>query len=371
MIQRKVATILVAFGVIIGVVIGVSGQDRVTPLDVGAPYAPSSEEQSLSALYTSVSDSTVNITVAAGRSGLGTGSGFVIDTDGHIVTNNHVVEQANYIQVTFVDGATVEAELIGRDPGADLAVIKVDPNEPGVTLHPVTFGDSDQAFVGENVMAIGSPFGQNFTLTTGIVSAIDRQLQGDGRFSIPEVIQTDAAINPGNSGGPLMNMAGEVIGVNTAILTESGSGSGVGFSVPANTVRRIVPHLIADGEYKHSFLGISGTSLNPAQRDAMNLPADVNGVMVADVTPQGPAAQAGLQGTNRTINTPLGELPIQGDIITAIDGAPVVQMPDLISYLEANTQPGSTVTLSIWRDGETIDMSVTLEERPAGQELMP
>jgi len=369
MIKRKVATLLVAMGLIAGVVIGVSGRDRVAPLDAGAAYTPSSEEQSLSALYTSVSGSTVNITVSAGGARVGTGSGFVIDSDGHIVTNNHVVEQARYIQVTFVNGTTVEAELVGRDPGADLAVIHVDPTTAGVTLQPVTFGDSDQVFVGEDVMAIGSPFGQNFTLTTGIVSAVDRQLQGDGAFSIPEVIQTDAAINPGNSGGPLMNMAGEVIGVNTAILSDSGSGSGVGFSIPANTVRRIVPYLITDGEYQHSYLGISGTSLTPAQREAMNLSADFKGVMVAAVSPQGPAAQAGLEGTTHAINTPLGELPVQGDIITAIDDVAVVQMPDLISYLEANTQPGSTVTLSVWRNGQTLDLPVTLQERPTSDIL--
>jgi 2-alkenal reductase len=357
-------------GLIVGVVIGVGAQDSVlSPLAASSAYVPNAGEQSLSALYTSVSGSTVNVTVAAGRVGLGTGSGFVIDSAGHIVTNNHVVEQARYIEVTFINGTTVEAELIGRDPGADLAVIKVDPNTPGVVLQPVTFADSDTVFVGEDVIAIGSPFGQNFTLTSGIISAVDRQLQGDGRFSIPEVIQTDAAINPGNSGGPLLNMAGEVLGVNTAILSETGFGSGVGFSIPSNTVRRIVPYLIANGEYEHSFLGITGTSLGAAQREAMNLPADFNGVMISDVTPQGPAAQAGLQGTNNTISTPLGELPVQGDIIIAIDGAPVVQMPDLIGYLEANTQPGSTVTLSIWRDGQTMDMPVTLQERPTSDNL--
>ncbi|MBI5668730.1 MAG: trypsin-like peptidase domain-containing protein [Chloroflexi bacterium] len=328
------------------------------------PYQLNMEELALSQVYQDVVDSTVNITVAGNDAPLGTGSGFVIDTDGHIVTNNHVVEGAASIQVTFVDGRIVEADLVGHDPGSDLAVIKVNPADVGTELDPVEFADSDQVQVGQRVMAIGSPFGENFTLTTGIVSAVGRTIEGSERFVIPRVIQTDAAVNPGNSGGPLLNWGGQVIGVNAAILSASRSGSGVGFAIPSNTVRRVVPYLIQDGEFRHSYLGISGGPLQPAQREAMGLPVDVNGVMVAGVVPGGPAEAAGLRGTEEAVSSPFGDLPINGDIITAINGEPVTQVADLTGYLEANTLPGDTVTLTIWRDGQTQDVLITLQERP-------
>lgn len=328
------------------------------------PYQLNMEELALSQVYQDVVDSTVNIMVAGNRAPLGTGSGFVIDTDGHIVTNNHVVEGAASILVTFVDGRIVEAELVGRDPGSDLAVIKVNPADLSMELDPVEFADSEQVQIGQRVMAIGSPFGENFTLTTGIVSAVGRTIEGTQRFVIPRVIQTDAAINPGNSGGPLLNWGGQVIGVNTAILSASRTGSGVGFAVPSNTVRRVVPYLIQDGEFRHSYLGIQGGELQPAQREELQLPLDITGVMVAAVTPGGPAEEAGLQGTEETISSPFGELPINGDIITAINGEPVTQVADLTAYLEANTQPGDTVTLTIWRGGQTEDVPITLQERP-------
>jgi S1-C subfamily serine protease len=231
----------------------------------------------------------------------------------------------------------------------------------------LAFADSDQAFVGQEVMAIGSPFGagQAFTLTTGVVSGLDRSLQTEDRFSIPELIQTDAAINPGNSGGPLLNDAGQVIGVNSAILSESGSASGVGFAIPSNTVRRIVPYLIERGEYQHSWLGISGNELDSDQREAMNLSDDVHGVMVNDVASYGPAGKAGLQAATRQITTPFGRLYVGGDIITAINDTPIAGMSDLISYLEDNTQPGDNVTLTVLRDGTTKQIDVELTQRPS------
>jgi 2-alkenal reductase len=372
MIKPTVAILIVATALLAGVAIGVVAQeqsDAIAPFGEVIHYAPNQDELELSQVYQSVVGSIVNVTIAANRQGVGNGSGFVIDTDGHIVTNNHVVENADYIDVSFVNGLRVEAELVGRDPGADVAVIKVDPNTPGLTLQPVAFADSDEVFVGQEVLAIGSPFLQDFTLTTGIVSATDRNIDAVDRFTIPKVIQTDAAINPGNSGGPLLNWAGQVIGMNTAILSASGTGSGVGFAVPANTVRRIVPYLIQDGEYRHAYLGITGAPLLPPLREELNLPADFNGVMVGAVIPDGPAAQAGVAGATAQIITPYGRLPVDGDIITAIDGQLVVQMNDLIEYLEANTQPGSTVTLSIWRDGQQMDVPVTLQERPTADIL--
>jgi len=342
-----------------------SGQTHVEldTLPAGASYQPAAHEEQLADAYNNVIDSVVSISVAA-RAGAGTGSGFVIDEAGHIVTNNHVIESANVILVEFADGTQAEAELVGRDPDADVAVIKIDPSVK--TLQPVTFADSEEVFIGQSVMAIGSPFGsqQAFTLTTGIVSGVDRSLQNESRYSMPELIQTDAAINPGNSGGPLFDMAGNVIGVNTAILSGSGSASGVGFAIPSNTVRRIAPYLIELGRYEHSWLGISGMTLAPAQRDAIDLPDTVQGVMVTTVTPGSPAEVAGLRGTDRAIETALGQMPVGGDIITAINGTPVMQMSDLIVTLEDTTLPGDIVTLSVWRDGAPQEIEVRLAARP-------
>lgn len=372
MLKRSLALLIVVV-LLLGVVSPVMMQEQqpvsnlveVPMLPVfEPPYQLNMEELGLSQVYQDIVDSTVNITVTDNNAPLGTGSGFVIDTDGHIVTNNHVVEDAANILVTFVNGQIVQGELVGRDPGSDLAVIRVNPADVGAELDPVELADSTQVQVGQRAMAIGSPFGEDFTLTTGIVSAVERTIEGVSGFVIPEVIQTDAAINPGNSGGPLLNWGGQVIGVNTAILTASQAGSGVGFAVPSNTVRRVVPYLIRDGEFRHSYLGIQGGPLLPAQRETMNLPADFNGVMVAFVTPGGPAEAAGLQAAEETTQSTFGELRINGDIITAINGQPVSQVADLTAYLEANTQPGDTVTLTIWRDGQTQDVPLTLQERP-------
>jgi 2-alkenal reductase len=304
----------------------------------------------------------VNISVLTDNGRAGNGSGFVIDTAGHIVTNGHVVSDARYVEVTFVDGTLLTADVIGIDTDSDLAVIQVEAAE--AILQPVTFADSDQVFVGQQTLAIGSPFGQDFTLTTGIVSAIDRSLVTDSQFSIPELIQTDAAINPGNSGGPLLDRAGNVLGVNTAILSSTQANAGVGFAVPSNAVRRIVPYLIADGKFEHSWLGISGAAVEVAMREAMNLPDGLAGVMVSRVTATGPAGQAGLRGATGFIDTPLRRLPVNGDIITAVDGNPVSQMNDLVAYLDGDTLPGQTVMVTVWRDGQMIELPVTLRERP-------
>ncbi len=368
--KQRFAAVIVAVAFVLGIAVGVvgvqaqGGDSVVTPLPAADTYQPSSGEADLSAVYEQIIPSIVNISVATGRGSFGTGSGFVIDAQGYIVTNNHVVEGADYIEVAFVDNTVLSAELVGRDPDSDLAVIKVDPSR--IALTPVQFADSSDVFIGQEVMAIGSPFGagQAFTLTTGIVSGLDRSLTQANQFSIPELIQTDAAINPGNSGGPLLDRAGRVVGVNTAILSESRSASGVGFAIPSNTVRRIVPYLIADGAFDHSWLGISGTTVSTAQADAMQLPDDVRGVIVSDVVRGGPAESAGLRGSTDAVNTPFGPAVINGDIIAAINGEPIAQMGDLIAYLETRTLPGDTVTLRVWRDGQYIDLSVTLQARP-------
>ncbi len=366
--KRKLSASVLLIALLIAAAVGVwsvQAQDsetaRVATLPAGAAYQPRAEEVNLAQMYQEVTPSVVYVSVAT-RFGGGTGSGFVIDEEGHIVTNNHVVENAQYISVTFVDGTILKAELIGRDPDADLAVIKVDPAK--APLKPVTFADSSEAFVGQQVYAIGNPFGQEFTLTQGIVSALDRSLQNENSFSIPELIQTDAAINPGNSGGPLLDADGRVIGVNTAIMSESRSASGVGFAIPSNTVRRIVPYLIAEGSYAHSWLGIAGATLLPEQREAMELGEDVKGVMVSEVTRGGPAQKAGLSGAQQTITTPFGRLAVGGDIITAVNDRPIEKMSDLITYLEANTLPGDTITLRVLRGTETVEIPVTLQPRP-------
>lgn len=367
MIKRLLTVTVLTVMLTVGIVgiWSVQAQDgdivTLAALPAAPPYEANMVEQSMARLYEQVTPSVVNVSVVEGF-GSGTGTGFVIDEVGHIVTNNHVVEDADYIEVTFVDGTIAEAILVGRDSDSDLAVIKVDPAD--ADLQPIVFADSDRTFIGQQVFAIGSPFGQDFTLTTGIISALERSLQNVDRFSIPELIQTDAAINPGNSGGPLLDWDGNVIGVNTAILSETGSNSGVGFAIPSNTVRRVVPYLIEQGAYDHSWLGIAGLTLRPEQREVMNLASDVRGVMVSDVVAQGPAAQAGLNAATDSIDTPLGRFPVNGDIITAVNDEPIEQMDDLIAYLETRTLPGDQITLQVWRNGQLIDLNVTLEERP-------
>lgn len=296
-----------------------------------------------------------------------TGSGVIIDPSGTILTNEHVVRGAEQIRVELHDGTVFRARLSGTDARSDLAVIQ--PVKPlAKPLAPAMLADSDEVRVGQWALAVGNPFELSNTLTVGVVSARGRSLPARGLNQdvfYGNLIQTDAAINPGNSGGPLFDMAGNVVGVNTAILSQSGTGSGVGFAIPSNTVRRIVPYLIEFGSYEHSWLGISGMTVQPAQREAMNLDSAFKGVMVTLVSPNSPAERGGLRGTDRAINTPLGQIPVNGDIITAIDGQPIEDMNDLIMYLEDGTLPGDTVSLSVWRDGQQREVQVQLGARPS------
>jgi len=317
------------------------------------------EEQLLGNLYERVSPSVVNIAVSNAFGG-GTGSGFVLDTNGHIVTNNHVVEGAEQILVRFADETIVEAELVGADVDSDLAVIRVDV--PTDLLREVRLGDSSTLRVGQRAIAVGNPFGLEQTMTTGIISAPGRVLRQENGFSLPKLIQTDAAINPGNSGGPLLNARGEVIGVNTFIFSRSGSSSGVGFAVPVNTVKRVVPSLIATGRYDDPWLGISGLSITPVVARALELPVE-QGILLQEVVPEGPADRAGLRGSYQQTEIDEGPLPTGGDIIVAIDGVELRDMDDLIVYL-AETTVGQTVTLDILREGERQSVDLILEERP-------
>ena len=318
------------------------------------------EEQLLVNLYERVSFSVVNLAVSTAFGG-GTGSGFVLDTNGHIVTNNHVIEGADQILVRFADETVVEAELVGADVDSDLAVIRVDV--PADLLREVRLGDSSTLRVGQRAIAVGNPFGLEQTMTTGIISALGRVVRQESGFSLPFLIQTDAAINPGNSGGPLLNSRGEVIGVNTFIFSRSGSSSGVGFAVPVNTVKRVVPALIATGRYADPWLGISGLSITPTVAEALALPVE-QGILLQEVVPEGPADRAGLQGNDRQGQFDGAFLPTGGDIIVAIDGLDVRDMDDLIIYL-AETIVGQTVTVDILRDGERQSLNLVLGERPA------
>ena len=299
------------------------------------------------------------------------GSGFVWDTAGHIVTNNHVIDGAAKISVTFSDGSSFDAKLVGADPNTDLAVIQV-TGVPASLLKPVTVGDSSAVKVGELVVAIGNPYGLGNTMTTGIVSAIARSISSSAgnsqggtsaaaSFSIPDVIQTDAAINPGNSGGVLVDMNGDFIGVPSQIESASGSNSGVGFAIPSVIVSRVAPQLISKGAASHSYLGISGTTLSADLVSTLNLTPGQQGILIADVVAGGPADKAGIQGTPVDAS---GNPSAAGDIITRIDGKPVIRFEDMVSYLSGSTQPGQTVTLDVLRGGKTIQVKVTLGIQP-------
>ncbi len=302
----------------------------------------------------------------------GLGSGFVWDAQGNIVTNNHVIDGADQITVTFADGTIVTGKVVGADPDSDLAVVKVDV--PASQLRPVQLGDSTQIKVGQLAIAIGNPFGEQNTMTTGIISAVSRSLpvnkspfaQGP-TFTIPDIIQTDAPINPGNSGGVLLNMQGQVIGVTSAIESGTGSSSGIGFAIPSAMVRKVVPALITTGHFDHPYLGISGTTLTPPLAQAMNLKADQRGALVGTVTQGGPAEKAGLRGSTQQTTINGTRAQVGGDVIVAMNGQPIKSFDDIVAFLARSTQVGQSVTLTMLRDGKQQDVQVTLAARPSSQ----
>jgi 2-alkenal reductase len=342
------------------------------------------------AVYQQNGGSVVNITslaVVTSRRGQqplqqpqGIGSGFFIDTDGRIVTNNHVVQDANQLAVTLQDRTTIPASLIGRDPDNDLAVIQVDPtatDSDGRSIRDrikaATLGDSDQVIIGETAVAIGSPLGLQQTVTEGIVSARrnpgeESQLSG-GQFGqidlLGGAIQTDAAINPGNSGGPLFNAAGQVIGVNSAILSQSGGNEGVGFSIPINVVKRVAPELIQNGRYRHPQVGVSSVALadlSPQAKQQLGLQPTQKGLLVQQVTAG--AQEAGIQAGTRRVTLGNEVIVAGGDIIVAIDGQPVTTGGDLRGWIENMKHPGDVATVTVLRNGSRQDFQVTLTERP-------
>lgn len=300
------------------------------------------------------------------------GSGFVWDKQGHIITNNHVVAGATQIEVSFSDGKTVKASVVGTDPSNDLAVIKV--NMPADQLQPVTLGDSTKVKVGQMVVAIGNPFGEQWTMTSGIVSGLGRTLPAGNsqnangpQYTIPDIIQTDAPINPGNSGGVLLNVQGHVIGVTAAIESSTNSNSGIGFAIPSAIVQKEIPVLIQTGHYDHPYLGISGTTLTPDLAKAMNLNANQKGALVEQVTSGGPADKAGIQGSTRQVQVLGQTVLVGGDVITAVNGQSVNSIDDLIAYLNDKTSVGQTVSLTILRNGKQTNVDVKLGTRPSTQ----
>ena len=320
----------------------------------------SMEAGALTALYQELNPGVVNIRVTTAQGG-GTGSGFLIDDQGHIVTNNHVVAGAQSLLVVYHDGHEAVATLVGTDDDSDIAVIKVEDIPQGV--HPLRVGDSDKVQAGEWVIAIGSPFGLGSTMTLGIVSAKGRTIpSGVTPFSIPEAIQTDAAINPGNSGGPLLNLDGEVIGVNAQIASEVRANAGVGFAIPANVVRRVAPVLIAEGIYEWPWLGVSGGSVGLAVQQANRLPTQ-QGAYIDSVISGGPADQAGLVGSQGTRTVDGHPLPVGGDIVLAIDGVRVDDFNKLLTEI-ASHQPGDRVRLTVLRSGREGTVTVELAGRP-------
>ena len=290
----------------------------------------------------------------------GTGSGFVIDKEGHIVTNNHVVEGADEVEVTLSDGTRVPAEVVGTDPFNDLAVIKI--NVPSAKLYPVELGSSADLRVGQRAIAIGNPFGLDRTLTTGVISSLGRPLEAENGRVIYNVIQTDAAINPGNSGGPLLDSRGRVIGVNTAIRTGA---ENIGFAVPVDTVKRVVPELIEKGRYRHPWLGTLSYSIDPELVQGLRLPVE-KGIMVAQIYRGSPAAKADLRGGNREVTVGNRRILAGGDIIVAINGQPIENHEDLTVYLETETQVGQVVELTIMRGDQEMTIEVELGEVPEG-----
>ena len=320
-----------------------------------------SYDYSLIDIFEKSEESVVQVNVLRGESDGGMGSGFVYSDDGYIITNQHVVRDAQKVTVTFLDGEAYIGDVVGRDRDLDIAVVKVNPSN--TYIQPITIGDSSKLKVGEKIAAIGNPFGLSGSMTSGIVSQIGRLLPQESGYSIPDVIQTDAAINPGNSGGPLINMKGEVVGINTAIQSATGEFSGIGFAVPSNTVKKVVPILIEKGEFSHPWMGISGTDVDPELAEVRGLNSS-KGFLVVSVIEGSPAEQAGLLGVTETKEVDGREFAMDGDIITLIDGKTVRKISDILVHLQREKSIGDEMILSVNRGGEVLELTMILEERP-------
>ena len=385
-LSQRLLTIVVAALMLIGSMVG-CGLPAPSPLTATAPpaatqppitpapaEAPANElEAQVEAVYAQFAPAVVNITARAIAYDFfmrpvpqeGTGSGFLYDQQGHIVTNYHVIENAESVSVAFPNGPVYDAEIVGQDPSTDLAVLRVDTENLPT---PIPLGNSDQLTVGQFVLAIGNPFGQEGTLTVGVISALGRIIESPEGGFIGEAIQTDAAINPGNSGGPLLDLRGRVIGVNSQIISPSQASAGIGFAVSAETVQRVVPALIAEGRYPHPWLGVTVApfdeeSVQLLREAGMDVPVD-EGLLVVNVIPNSPADEAGLRGSRQEVRAGRYIIRVGGDVITAIDDQPIVTQKALNVYLETETQVGTTVEIMFIRDGEEMTVTATLDERP-------
>lgn len=372
--ERKIDIFGVLAILLFGSVIGggamyIQMDDRVSALETQVEsleskqdvvYINSTQERSLTKLFEQVDQSVVSISTFGSTNSQG--SGFVYSKKGYIVTNEHVVDDADRVLVSFTDGTSQRAEVVGGDIYNDIAVLKVDKKG----LEPLDFGDSSKVKVGQKAIAIGNPFGLRGSMTAGIVSQNNRLLPTSGGFSIPGVIQTDAAINPGNSGGPLMNTEGEVIGVNTAIESQTGTFSGIGFSVPSNKVENVVQDIIQEGEFENPWIGVSGRDVNPEIAERMGM-ENATGFLVVDVVDESPADLGGLQ-PGEDVQTLNGlQIRLGGDVITEINGEKVSGIRDVLNYLARNTEVGEEVTLTVIRDGEKQEIDITLQARPRDQ----
>ena len=357
-------------------------QYQIFGQSTGQTQVPSGSELTLPNLFASASKSVVQVTIIDPQSGSqqGIGSGFVYDSAGHIVTNNHVVAfnlgNNEYI-VTFLNGNAYEASLVGNDPFSDLAVLKILNPKP-TDVHPLTLSTT-LPLVGDTAVAIGNPFGLSGSLTVGVISAVGRLLPTSGgedsqfmgsaasSFDIPDVIQTDAAINPGNSGGPLLNMKNEVIGINSAIYSNTGSNAGIGFAIPSSTIKKVVQSIITTGEYQHPYLGVTGVDVTPQLAKIFGL-IDAKGFLVTDITPGSPASRAGFHTGGVTYDQQGQITNSYGDIIVKIDGNEVRKIDDILTYLEREKKANDSVTLTVIRDNQLTDISIVLGARPTQQE---
>jgi S1-C subfamily serine protease len=344
----------------------VISNDKSIPSAIGQTLTDYSKKLSLIEIFEKSESGVVRINVQRTDQSNGTsvvGSGFVFDKQGHIITNAHVVKNVKKVVVTFLDGRSYNADIVGFDEYTDIGVIKV--NADLSSLQPLPLGDSANLKVGEPIAAIGNPFGLSGSMTSGIVSQLGRLLPSGAGYSIPDVIQTDAAINPGNSGGPLLNMRGEIVGINTAIQSTTGEFTGVGFAVPSQTLAKIIPNLIENGKYQHPWIGIAGRDIDPDLAKVLNL-NDAVGFLVITVVDNSPAAKAGIHGSNETVEVEGVKYPIGGDIILSVDGQQVRKIDDILIHLQRAKSIGDEMILEVLRDGRTTNITITLDKRPNG-----
>jgi len=340
----------------------------ITFLGVGKTFSITEDEKNNIVVYEKVADGVVNVTSTAVQQDFffnafptqGSGSGSIIDTKGHILTNYHVVANAQKLEVTLSDGSKWPAKLIGSDPDNDLAVIKIDA--PKEKLKVILMGDSKSLRIGQKVLAIGNPFGLQRTLTTGIISSLGRTIRSEAGTLIEDIIQTDAAINPGNSGGPLLNSEGEIVGINSAIISPTGGNVGIGFAIPVNTAKRVLPELISKGYVTYAFIGATIQSLIPEMAKYLKLKIE-RGAMISEVVTGGPADKAGLKGGNQRVQVGNMIVLVGGDIVVKADQKEVKTSDELIHYIREK-KPGDTILLKVFRKDSFIDMKVTLGERP-------